>query len=186
MKTLIIVDMQNDFVTGSLATDPTEAYVARTADWLRENAANYDQIVVTKDWHQTAATEHIQQWGEHCMAETPGAELHPLIADALTGVEYTTFLKGQYGHGYSGFEGTHAETHSSLLNKLRRNDIDPDRDTVEIIGIATDFCVRATALDAVGYGFITVVLRDYVNAVDADAGRALLNGGFQDQGVEVR
>lgn len=181
MKTLIIVDIQNDFVTGSLATDPKETFVEQTATWLAEHVAEYDHVVVTQDWHETDATEHIQEWGAHCMANTPGAALHPAIAKALENVSFERFLKGQRDHGYSGFEGVSAVDGTPFADHLAEQ----GTTTVDIIGIATEHCVRATAFDAIDAGYTVQVLRDQVNAVDATAGNALLNGGFQTRGVKV-
>lgn len=182
MKTLIIVDMQNDFVTGSLATDPDETFVQQTAAWLQENIHTYAHIIVTKDWHKTSDTEHIQGWGEHCMVDTVGAALHSAIAEVVQTHDHVeTFLKGQYDHGYSGFEGVNADDDTPLGDWLKAAHVH----TVDIVGIATEHCVRATAFDAVESGLQTTVLKDFVNAVDDTAGEVLLNGGFQERGVEV-
>lgn len=179
---LIVVDIQNDFVSGSLATDPEREYVKKTAAWLTKAKDSYDYIVTTQDWHIDPA-DHFDNWPVHCQADTIGAELSEHISLALHGADYARFLKGQYSDGYSGFDGTLADDDETVLKDwLRERNVD----TVDIIGIATDHCVRATAVDAVGFGFETSVLRNYVNGVSKSASEELLNNGFLEAGIRVR
>lgn len=182
MKTaLLIIDIQNDFVTGSLATDPTQSFTLETSVWLAEHAAEYDAIATTQDWH-VAPEQHFETWPIHCVANTEGAALHSYISAALTNLPVTYFLKGQYSDGYSGFDGVDAYDEDIALQQwLEARDIEQ----VDIIGIATDHCVRATAMDAIKHGMKVRVLAPYVQGVDPDASQHLLDVGFQQHGIEV-
>ncbi|WP_299557519.1 isochorismatase family protein [uncultured Mycolicibacterium sp.] len=163
MRALVIVDVQNDFCEGgSLAVTGGAAVAARIAE-LVAGDPGYDHIVATKDYHIDPG-EHFSDdpdyrvsWPPHCVAGTPGAEFHPAFGGR--GVE-TTFLKGRYSAAYSGFEGVD-ESGTGLADWLRTHDVD----AVDVVGIATDYCVRATALDAAQAGFRTRVLRDLTAGV---------------------
>lgn len=180
-KALIIVDIQNDFVTGTLATDLDESYTHATAEWLNEHKGDYAQIVTTQDWHVEPG-DHFDTWPEHCVAFAPGAELHPAIERALSGVTFERFLKGQYSDGYSGFDGgLSVDTTVKLDEYLKFMEID----AVDVIGIATDHCVKATAVDALSNGFKVAVLRDLVNGVDAQVSADLLDYRFEEMGITV-
>ena len=168
-RALIIVDVQNDFCEGgslpveggaavaaaissALAEDGTESLVA--APPLRAGRS-WDHVVATKDCHVDPGAhfgdppDYVDCWPEHCVAGAPGAEFHPnLDTDRIEAV----FLKGENAAAYSGFEG-HAGS-IGLAAWLRMHDVD----SVDIVGIATDHCVRATALDAAREGFHTKVL----------------------------
>lgn len=179
---LIIVDIQNDFVDGSLATDPALVFTELAANWLVQHKDEYDHIVTTQDWHVEPG-DHFETWPVHCRADTRGAEIHSLIVDALGESEYECFLKGQYSDGYSGFDGTwEHDGDTDLVDWLRNRHVD----TVDIIGIATDHCVRATAVSAFHEGFATTVLKDLVNGVDPEVSRNLLEQGFTAEGIAVR
>lgn len=181
MKALIIVDMQNDFITGSLATDPKELFTKRTAQWIGDNKYSYDYIATTQDWH-IDPQDHFETWPVHCVAGTKGSALHTKVIESLYGQSYHRFLKGQYADGYSGFDGVSADSETLTLEQWLK---DRSVETVDILGIATDHCVRATAVDAVEKGFTARVLGDYVNGVDADTSQELLSTGFAGYGVEV-
>lgn len=179
---LIIVDIQNDFVDGSLATDPALVFTEKAANWLFLNKEGYDHVVTTQDWHVEPG-DHFETWPVHCRADTRGAEIHSLIVDALGESEYECFLKGQYSDGYSGFDGTwEKDGKTGLAEWLHDHNVD----SVDIIGIATDHCVRATAVSAFGEGFDTTVLKDLVNGVDPEVSKGLLENGFTAQGIAVR
>jgi nicotinamidase/pyrazinamidase len=149
----IVVDVQNDFCEGgSLAVAGGAQVAAAIGGWLAER--NFDHVVATRDYHLdpgrhfSAHPDFVNSWPVHCVVGTSGADLHP---DLATDHVEAVFEKGRHEAAYSGFQGSSDGT--SLLSWLREHDID----TVEIVGIATDHCVRATALDAAANGFATTV-----------------------------
>jgi nicotinamidase/pyrazinamidase len=157
MRALIIVDVQNDFCEGgSLAVTGGAAVAAAISRYLAATAGEYDQTVATRDYHVDPGghfSDHpdfVTSWPPHCVAGTPGADFHPSLD--LTGVR-EVFSKGAYAAAYSGFEGV-TETGVKLADWLRDRGIDQ----VDVAGIATDYCVRATAADAAAQGFGTRVL----------------------------
>lgn len=165
-RALIVVDTQNDFCEGgSLAVSGGAAVAARIAELLRVGEHGYDHVVATRDHHIdpgahfSATPDYVDSWPVHCVAGTPGAELHP----ALDGIPFeAVFDKGEYAAAYSGFEGSSGGV--SLADWL----VDRRVTAVDVCGIATDHCVRATALDAVRDGFATTVLLDLTAAVSPD------------------
>lgn len=171
MRALVIVDVQNDFCPGGALG---VADGARVAEAIAAHVAekDYAAVVATKDWHIDPG-DHFSDdpdfkdsWPKHCVADSEGAELPPALADVkLTEV----FLKGQYSAGYSGFEGT-TDAGTELGDWLRSHDID----IIDVVGIATDYCVRATVLDALKQGFEVRVLTDLVAAVTPETGEAAL------------
>lgn len=186
---LIVVDMQNDFITGSLATDPDQLKVRRIAHWIRHNARNYDTVVTTQDWHIDPG-EHFSDnpdfktsWPVHCVAGEHGADMYTAVGAALGASKLDAkFLKGMYHDAYSGFEGFNSENQELGLNEyLREREVEQ----VDIIGIATDHCVQATALDAADFGYRTRVLRDNVIGVDPDACDKTLEETLPAAGVKV-
>ena len=156
MKALIIVDVQNDFCEGgSLAVDGG-ADVARGITELLAGQSEYTHVVATKDFHIDPGDhfsdnpDFVNSWPPHCVVGTPGADFHPQFRpDALDAV----FTKGEYSAAYSGFEGID-ENGTPLTEWLRERGVDE----IDIAGIATDYCVRATAADALANGFTTRVL----------------------------
>lgn len=157
MKALIIVDPQNDFVTGTLVVPGAQTVIDRIDRFLSLGDENeYLYTVATQDWHIDPG-HHFDSWPVHCMADTWGAEIVPeLEFGDIQGV----FKKGQHTEGYSGFEGTlDGLTLGSFLK-------DAEVTAVDIVGLAFDHCVKATALDAVRLGFTARVLTDYTAAVD--------------------
>ncbi|MGB9376280.1 MAG: isochorismatase family protein [Mycobacteriales bacterium] len=161
-RALVIVDVQNDFCEGgSLAVAGGAAVAAR----LGALAKDYDKVVATRDHHVdpgahfASVPDYLTTWPPHCLVGTPGVDLHAdLDRDPIQAV----FDKGEYSAAYSGFEGVAADG-VRLADWLRGADVD----TVDVVGIATDFCVRATALDAVREGFVTRVLLSHTAAVSA-------------------
>jgi len=176
---LIVVDVQNDFAdpAGSLSVAGGEAIIA-TIDREVERARAGDAIVVaTQDWHP-ASTPHFAKdggiWPVHCVAGTWGAELHPSLT---LPTEAPRVRKGANGEdGYSGFtmrDPLSEETIATELEALLRA---ADVARIVVVGLATDYCVKATALDAIRLGFETAVLTDAIAAVDlapGDGDRAL-------------
>ncbi|PXX61467.1 nicotinamidase/pyrazinamidase [Nocardia tenerifensis] len=171
-RALIIVDVQNDFCEGgSLAVAGGAAVAARISEHLA--AADYDAIVATRDYHIdpgahfSTQPDYVDSWPPHCRAGTPGAEFHPNLDTAPV---QETFSKGAYSAAYSGFEGT-AQDGTALAEWLRARGVD----AVDVVGIATDHCVRATALDARIEGLDTRVLLDLTAGVARDTTDAALN-----------
>jgi nicotinamidase/pyrazinamidase len=157
MRALIVVDVQNDFCEGgSLAVDGGAAVAAAISGHLR--TAAYDHVVATRDHHVdpgahfSATPDFVDSWPPHCRTGTPGASFHPELDVAP--IE-AVFSKGEHAAAYSGFEGAEPGG-TGLADWLRARGVD----TVDVVGIATDHCVRATALDAAAAGFATTVLLD--------------------------
>jgi nicotinamidase/pyrazinamidase len=162
-RALLVVDVQNDFCEGGSLAVVGGAAVARAIS-DRLDIGDYDHAVATRDHHIdpgghfSKAPDYIDTWPAHCVAGTPGAELHPDLD--RTNLELV-FDKGEYAAAYSGFEGITDQDGRPLLDWLRAHHID----SVEIVGIATDHCVRATALDAVAGGLTTAVRLDLTAGV---------------------
>ena len=161
-RAAIVVDVQNDFTEGgSLAVTGGSRVAAAITDHLR--SAGYDHVVATRDHHidpgtHFAATpDYVTTWPAHCVVGTGGVELHPDLDRSL--VE-AVFDKGEYQAAYSGFEG-HGPGGAGLADWLRSAGVD----AVEVMGIATDHCVVATAMDATREGFATTVRLDLTAGV---------------------
>ena len=162
MRALIVTDVQNDFCEGgSLPVAGGAAVATAISAYVRETP--YHHVVATRDHHIdpgihfSAAPDYVDTWPPHCRAGTPGAAFHPdLDVHRLEEV----FSKGQFVAAYSAFEG-HATDGQPLAPWLRARGIE----AVEVVGIATDHCVRATALDAVRAGFATTVRLDLTAGV---------------------
>jgi nicotinamidase/pyrazinamidase len=169
-NTLILVDVQNDFIDGSLAVAGGEQVAQRIAHYIETYELGYDHIVTTQDWHIrpnghfSDEPDFTATWPVHCLAGTNGAELSPRL-DPILGWIDARFRKGHYSAAYSGFEGFDTDG-MGLADWLRERGVTD----VDVVGIATDYCVKATALDAVREGFRTTVLLPYTAAVDASAG----------------
>ena len=161
---LIIVDVQQDFCEGgSLAVAGGAALAVRLSGYLVGHGGDYAAVVATRDHHIdpgdhfALAPDYQTSWPVHCVAGTPGADFHPSLDTSRVGA---VFDKGERAAAYSAFEGREAGG-ILLADWLRARAIR----RVDIAGIATDYCVRATALDAVGAGFATTVLEDLVAGV---------------------
>jgi len=168
---LLVVDVQNDFSdpAGSLSVRGG-AEVVPIANAEIERALQAGAVVVyTQDWHP-AHTPHFAQdggiWPVHCVAETWGAELHPAL-----GVHGPIVRKGTHGEdGYSGFTMRNPSGGLPTPTELDSTLADGGVRRVVIVGLATDYCVKETALDAVRLGYETAVLFDGVRAVDVQPG----------------
>jgi nicotinamidase/pyrazinamidase len=155
-RALIIVDVQNDFCEdGSLAVTGGAGVAAGVSTALANADGRWDHVVATKDYHIDPGThfgnspDYVDSWPVHCVVGTTGSDFHPALdTDRVEAV----FTKGEHQAAYSGFQG-HAGSFT-LAAWLRLHDVT----AVDIVGIATDHCVRATALDAVAEGFDTTVL----------------------------
>lgn len=181
MRALIVVDVQNDFCEGGSLAVSGGGKVARAITGLLARR-EYDHVVATADHHIDPGAHFSDQpdfltsWPPHCVAGTPGAQFHPEL-DVST-VE-AVFRKGPYSAAYSGFEGED-DTGTALADWLRTRGVDE----VDVVGIATDYCVKATAADAAEAGFRTRVLLDYTAGVSAD-GTANAVAALRDSGVTV-
>ncbi|MEV7661123.1 isochorismatase family protein [Paenarthrobacter sp. NPDC089316] len=203
-RALIIVDVQNDFCEGgTLAVEGGADVAGAITEYVDANQQHFDHIVATQDWHIEPGDhfsddpDMVESWPPHCRARTRGAELHEDLDP-----EYIQayFRKGQYTAAYSGFEGILApeddvpsgdlkagapvaevldEDAIGLDDWLQSHDVEE----VVIVGLATDYCVKATALDAVQAGYNTTVIADLTAGIAED-----LSGTFDEMeaaGVEV-
>ncbi|WP_287899263.1 isochorismatase family protein [Arthrobacter sp.] len=186
-KALIIVDVQNDFCEGgSLAVEGGAALAAAISEYLDDHGHLYDHVVATQDWHVDPGSHFSDEpdfqdsWPRHCVAGTSGAELHhDLDQEYIEAI----FRKGRFAAAYSGFEGLLApedavstgdrqpgalpsedEDGESLDEWLQERDVED----IVVVGIATDHCVRATALDGVQAGYAVTVLRELTASVADD------------------
>lgn len=201
-RALIIVDVQQDFCPGgALPTESGAETALAVSEYLETHHALYDAVVTTQDWHIeptghfSADPDYRTTWPEHCLAGSEGAALHP---DLETDRVDASFRKGLYDAGYSGFEGllapeeavmtgehepgqTAAQTLGVALDDwLQEHEID----AVDLVGIATDYCVKATAVDAVDAGYETRVIADLTAWVQEDAGQQALEE-MAEAGAEV-
>jgi len=187
-RALFIIDVQNDFTEGgALGVDGGAAVAAGITEYLRANPKEYDEVFASRDWHDAdndngghfatdAAPDFVTTWPSHCVAGTPGAEYHPALDTSLIGIHVR---KGQGVPAYSIFEGT-TDDAESLLQKLDKLEVTE----VDVVGIATDYCVRASALDALGAHRRVRVLTDLVAGVAAASSAAALDE-LKDAGVDV-
>lgn len=168
MRALVIVDVQNDFCEGgSLPVAGGAEVAAAITDLVAERAAGYAHVVATRDHHIdpgahfSAHPDFVSSWPVHCVAGTEGVGFHPNFAPAvISGAVEAVFDKGAHAAAYSGFEGRD-ENGTPLAEWLREREVGE----VDVVGIATDHCVRATALDAARSGFTTRVLLDLTAGV---------------------
>lgn len=170
---LVVVDVQNDFAdpAGSLAVRGAEALLPRVNAEIAAASAGGALVACTQDWHPPH-TPHFAQdggtWPAHCVADTWGAELHPALA---LPADAPRIRKGSNGEdGYSGFTMRDPVTGATVPTALEGVLRDRGVTDVVVVGLATDYCVRWTALDAVAAGFRTTVLRDAIGAVDVAPG----------------
>ncbi|WKD57126.1 nicotinamidase/pyrazinamidase [Corynebacterium capitovis DSM 44611] len=177
---LLIVDVQRDFCPGgSLATERGAA-VAEEITRLA-STGTYPFVLGTQDWHVdpgahfSTSPDFVDSWPVHCVANSAGAEYQPPLTASLIDA---SFRKGEYSAAYSGFEG--AADGVPLAQWLRTNDID----SLDVCGIATDHCVRATVLDALEEGFTVTVLAELCSPVSEERGAAAL-ADMADAGAKI-
>jgi nicotinamidase/pyrazinamidase len=189
MRALVIVDVQNDFCAGGSLPVAGGAAVARAlTDYLAgPDAGEYACVVATQDYHVdpgdhfSARPDFARTWPPHCTAATPGAEFHPGLDTSRID---EVFRKGAYAAAYSGFEGT-SPGGMTLAAWLGDHGVT----AVDVTGIATDYCVRATAADAAASGLATRVLLSLTAGVAPGSTRAALDalraGGVQLTGTPL-
>ena len=182
-RALVVVDVQNDFCEGgSLAVTGGAKAASDISAYLASNPS-YDLVVATRDAHIDPGAhfsdtpDFVDSWPRHCVVGTPGQDFHPdLTFRAFDGV----FDKGNYEAAYSGFEGSNADGRGldEFLAESGVTDID-------VCGIATDYCVKATAQDGAMLGYVTTVLADLTAAVAPDRLDAAY-AALADAGVALR
>jgi nicotinamidase/pyrazinamidase len=188
VNALIIVDVQNDFCAGgSLPVAGGAGVASAISDYVLGGGGGYAHIVATRDYHIdpgghfSTHPDFVDSWPPHCVVGTPGADFHP---DFDTSSVEEVFSKGERAAAYSGFEAVTGED-VSLEEWLREHDVE----AVDVVGIATDHCVRATALDAAAAGFATRVLLDLTAGVARDTTGMALDqlraGGVELTGTPV-
>ena len=203
-KALIIVDVQNDFCAGgALAPDRGAKVAALISEYVEDNHHRYEAVVATQDWHIDPGAhfsdtpDFVDSWPVHCVANTEGAEIHPnLDTDYIEAY----FRKGRYEAAYSGFEGLQAPEESVMTGEhepgATLDDEGPktpladwlderEIQDVDIVGIATDYCVLATAKDAVDAGYETRVLIDLTAPVHEDKLDEVITK-MEDEGITVK
>jgi nicotinamidase/pyrazinamidase len=177
-RALILVDVQNDFCEGgSLAVVGGTEVARRISAHVLRHGDEYAAIVATADWHNDPGAhfaehpDYVDSWPAHCRIGTDGALFHPAAEPAFEHVE-AIFRKGRNEAAYSGFEGftTEGDARVGLADWLRDRAVEQ----VDVVGIATDHCVRATALDAAEEGFETTVLLNLTAGVARETTDAAL------------
>ena len=175
-RALLIVDLQNDFTEGgALAVAGGDAVASAVSDLLAARAGDYSVIIASRDWHDADGDngghfsdqpDFVDSWPVHCVAGTEGAEYDPLLAtDAIT----HHVRKGQGVPAYSMFEGN-TEDGTSTAEVLAAHGVTE----ADVVGIATDHCVRASALDAIAHGVRVRVLTDLTAGVGEDSSERAL------------
>lgn len=183
---LLIVDVQNDFTEGGALACPGGARVAsEITDYLAASESDYTLIAASRDWHDadndngghfSATPDFVDTWPVHCVADTPGAEYHPALnTDAIQ----LHIHKGMGRPDYSAFQGV-TESGQPIAEALREAGITH----LDVVGIATDHCVRASALDAKQAGFSARVIVPLTAAVNPETAAQALDE-LRAAGVEV-
>jgi len=158
-EALLIIDFQNDFTSGGALAIPEGD---RIAEPVKRLAERFDTVIATRDWHPPDHASFEAQggpWPAHCVQGTRGGELHPAMDEVETDA-VVDVGRGRDDQGYSGFEK------SNLAELLRERGVD----TVVVCGLATDYCVRASAIDACEEGFDVTVVEDAIRAVNLEPG----------------
>ena len=183
MRALIIVDVQNDFCEGgSLAVAGGAAVAGAISEHVAGSAHEYAYVVASKDFHVDPGShfsdhpDYAVSWPPHCVAGTTGADFHPNLD---TRAVEAVFYKGAHAAAYSGFEGLDDDG-TPLADWLRGHDVD----SVDVVGLATDYCVHATAADAAEAGFGTRVLLDLTAGVAPESTAEAIED-LRDAGVEL-
>ena len=168
-QALFIIDVQNDFTEGgALGVSGGAAVAAGISRYLQRHPDRYDVVFASRDWHDAgndngghfangADPDFVSTWPVHCVAGTPGAEDHPDLDTSEVDVH---IRKGQGQPAYSIYEGTTTDG-EAIRDVIERHGVTD----IDVVGIATDYCVRASALDAVEHGKHVRVLTDLVAGV---------------------
>jgi len=188
-KALFVIDVQNDFCEGGALACQGGAQVASSiTNYLKGNKSHYDTVIASRDWHTPNSQngghfpiagiepDFINTWPLHCIAGTPGAEYHPNLDSSFIDLH---IKKGQDQHGYSIFDGVtdSDEKFQDLLTRLGVTEVD-------VVGIATDYCVRASSLDAKNFGLDVRVITSLTAGVSATSTEAAIDE-LVDAGVMV-
>jgi nicotinamidase/pyrazinamidase len=186
-KALLVIDVQNDFCEGgALAVAGGAAVAGKISKFLEESS--YDLVVASRDWHDADSTNsghfaeagtepnYTTTWPVHCVADTPGASYHPNLETKKIDVD---IYKGQGQNGYSIFEGV-TEAGESFTQLLKDKNILE----VDIVGIATDHCVLASAMDSKEHGLKVRVISSLTAGVSATSTEAAIDQ-MVDNGIEV-
>ena len=158
-RALLIIDFQNDFTSGGALEVPGGDEIAEP---VRRLAGEVDHVFATRDWHPPDHHSFVTEggpWPVHCVQGTHGAELHPAMRDIEVEAIVDVGAERE-DEGYSGFEK------STLADLLHARGIDE----IVVVGLATDYCVRASAIDACREGFDTIVVTDAIRAVEVEPG----------------
>lgn len=177
MRALFIIDVQNDFTEGGALGVAGGAAVAEgITEYLRAHPDAYDLVIASRDWHDgdndngghfaDGAPDFVDTWPVHCVSGTPGAEYHPALDVSLVDVHVR---KGQGRPAYSIFEGT-TDDGRELIEVLDEKNVT----SIDVAGIATDYCVLASARDALDAGRDVAVLTDLVAGVAPESSAAAL------------
>ena len=188
-KALFVIDVQNDFCEGGALACQGGAQVAGgITAYLKASKGDYDFVIASRDWHtpnsengghfpaQGNQPDFVNTWPLHCLAGESGAEYHPNLDVSLIDIH---IKKGQGQHGYSIFEGVSdsGERIQDLIQRLEITEVD-------VVGIATDYCVRASALDAKHFGLEVRVITSLTAGVSATSTEAAVDD-LVDAGVKV-
>ena len=188
-RALFVIDVQNDFCEGGALACQGGAQVASSiTNYLKGNKSNYDKVIASRDWHTPDSAngghfpaagiepDYVNTWPLHCIAGTPGADYHPNLDSSLVDIH---IKKGQDQPGYSIFDGVteSGEKIQDLISRLGITEVD-------VVGIATDYCVRASALDAKHFGLDVRVITSLTAGVSAASTEAAIDE-LVDAGVRV-
>lgn len=179
-RALLIVDVQNDFCPGgALGTERGDAVAGAIATYVAQHRGDYDEVLTTQDWHIdpeghfSEEPDFVDTWPVHCVADSPGAQLHPVLRSELAARPAdAAFFKGEYTAAYSAAEAATAEgdNQTGFLDYLDAHNIT----SVDAVGIATDHCVRASVLDILATDRTVRVLTDMCSPVSDEAAAAAL------------
>jgi nicotinamidase/pyrazinamidase len=186
---LFIIDVQNDFCEGgALACSGGAAVASKITSFVNDNPNRYDFVIASRDWHtpgeengghfppEGQEPDFVNTWPLHCLARDDGADYHPNLDSSIIDIH---IKKGQGAHGYSIFEGI-TDQGEALTDLLKRLEIDE----VDVVGIATDYCVRASSLDAVTKGLGVKVITSLTAGVAPESTEAAIDD-MADAGVEI-
>lgn len=186
---VFIIDVQNDFCEGgALACEGGAAVAGKITAYLQENPGRYDFVIASRDWHTPddangghfppagQEPDFVDTWPLHCLAGQSGAEYHENLDTSLIDIH---IKKGQGAPGYSIFEGV-TETGEALTDLLPRLEITE----VDVVGIATDYCVRASSLDALAQGLKVRVITSLTAGVSSQSSEAAIDE-MVDAGAQV-